>query len=146
MFKIRRIQATDFPSLIELFTEFAHFEKVPEKMNNTVSRMTDEKEYVRGFVAIDEEDRIIGYSTCFFTYHTWTGKGMYMDDLYVKEENRKQGIGKSLIESVIQDAKDNNCHRLSWQVTNWNTPAQEFYKSMGAVIQETEFNCIIYLK
>ena len=99
-FKIRNAVENDFPSIIELFKEFAEFEKLPEKMVNTVEQMIREKEYFNCFVAVNENNQIVGYSTYFFSYHTWIGKSLYMDDLYVQPEYRKKGIGKRLLESI----------------------------------------------
>ncbi|GAT63725.1 GNAT family N-acetyltransferase [Paludibacter jiangxiensis] len=139
--QIRPIEEADFTQLIALFQEFAIFEKAPELMTNTVDKMKSEKEYIKGFAAINEENTIIGYATCFFAYYTWIGKSLYMDDLYVKPEYRAQGIGTKLINSIIALAKKENCSKVRWQVSEWNTPAIGFYKSLGAQINETERNC-----
>lgn len=143
-YQFRKATEQDFEALIELISEFSVFEKMPHLMVNSLERMKEEKEFVNGFVAI-RGDVIVGYATFFFTYNTWSGKGMYMDDLYVKEEHRKQGIGKMLLELVMQESKASKCHKLRWQVTDWNLNAQEFYKSMGAWIQDSEYNCILDL-
>ncbi|MEM1136378.1 MAG: GNAT family N-acetyltransferase [Bacteroidota bacterium] len=54
---------------------------------------------------------MVGYATYFFSYHTWTGKSLYMDDLYVKSDFRKQGIGKKLLNTVIEFARKKNVKR-----------------------------------
>jgi len=142
---IREIKADDFPGLITLFTEFATFEKTPEKMTNTVDRMTVEQEFFNGFVALNDSEEIVGYVTHFFAYYTWIGKSLYMDDLYVKEEFRGHGIGTELINKVIEYAKTTNCQKVKWQVSEWNKPAIEFYKSLGASIDSVESNCDLLL-
>jgi GNAT superfamily N-acetyltransferase len=142
---IHEIEEDDFQGLVNLFQEFAHFEKLPEKMTNTVEKMKTEKAHINGFVARGEQSEIIAYVTFFFTYYTWTGKSMYMDDLYVREEFRNRGIGKRLLEKVIDFAKIEQCSKLRWQVSNWNTNAQDFYKSMGAEIDDVELNCDLML-
>ena len=142
---IRSIRESDFPQLIALFQEFATFQQQADKMSNSVAQMLKEKEYVHGFVAETPEQQIIGYATCFFSYHTWSGKSLYMDDLYVKEAYRKQGIGKALLETVIGLAKEEHCHKVRWQVSHWNKPAQDFYRLMGAQIDATELNCDLIL-
>jgi len=138
---IRKIEERDFPALISLFNEFALFEKLPEKMTNTVEQMLTEKEYLAGFVAVNGEGEIRGYVTYFFAYYTWTGKSLYMDDLYVRPIFRGQGIGTKLINEVIAFAKTENCGKLRWQVSEWNQPAIDFYKSLGANIDAVESNC-----
>ena len=142
---IREIKADDFTGLISLFTEFATFEKTPEKMINTVDRMTVEQEFFNGFVALNDSEEIVGYVTHFFAYYTWIGKSLYMDDLYVKEEFRGHGIGTELINKVIEYAKTTNCQKVKWQVSEWNKPAIEFYKSLGASIDSVESNCDLLL-
>jgi ribosomal protein S18 acetylase RimI-like enzyme len=142
---IRAATTADFPRLIELFTEFAEFERLPEKMTNSVEKMTQESEYFHGFVATNEENIIVGYATYFFCYFTWTGKSLYMDDLYVQKSFRKCGIGKQLLESVIHLAKESYCKRVRWQVSSWNDNAKSFYQSMGAKIDDVESNCDLIL-
>lgn len=137
---IRLITEKDFPALVELITEFAAFERQSDKMVNTLERMQAEKAHIHGFVAC-QEDQIVGYVICFFAYFTWIGKSMYMDDLYVKQIHRSRGIGSQLIQKVIGHARDNNCHKVRWQVSDWNAPAIEFYKKLGAQIEGTESNC-----
>lgn len=143
---IRNAGEKDFSELIKLFKEFAIFEECEDKMINSVAQMNAEKHYFNGFVAHTNDNTIIGYATYFFSYHTWVGKSLYMDDLFVKEAFRKNGVGKRLIDAVIQLAKEENCNRVRWQVSNWNKNAQEFYKKIGANISDVELNCDLILK
>ena len=138
---IRPAAENDYPAIVEMFKEFAHFEHLDERLTNTVERIKAEAEYFNCFVAINNEDEIVGYATYFFAYFTWTGKSLYMDDLYVKESCRGEGIGKLLINKVIEFAKTSRCHKLRWQVSDWNAPAIGFYKSLGAEIDNQERNC-----
>jgi GNAT superfamily N-acetyltransferase len=138
---IRKIQESDYLVLISLFKEFALFEKLPEKMTNSVEQMLREKEYLTGFVAVNDADEIVGYATYFFGYYTWIGKSLYMDDLYVRPNFRGAGVGTKLIREVIAFAKAENCKKLRWQVSEWNQPAIDFYKSLGANVDAVESNC-----
>ena len=138
---IRKIDERDFLVLISLFKEFALFEKLPEKMTNSVEQMLREKEYLTGFVAVNDVDEIVGYATYFFGYYTWIGKSLYMDDLYVRPDFRGAGVGAKLISEVIAFAKAENCKKLRWQVSEWNQPAIDFYKSLGANVDAVESNC-----
>lgn len=144
-YQIRKIEETDYPCLIKLFQEFATFEKLPEKMTNTVEAMLEETELIKGFVVCNEENKIIAYVTCFLAYYTWTGKSMYLEDLYVTTANRGKGIGTLLINKVIELAKTEKCKKLKWQVSRWNKPAVDFYKSLGAEITSIESNCDLML-
>ena len=138
---IRKIEESDYLVLISLFKEFALFEKLPEKMTNSVEQMLREKEYLTGFVAVNDADEIVGYATYFFGYYTWIGKSLYMDDLYVRPDFRGAGVGTKLINEVIAFAKAENCKKLRWQVSEWNQPAIDFYKSLGANVDAVESNC-----
>ena len=138
---IRSAVENDFPQIVDLFMEFATFEKMPEKMTNTVEKMIQEKDFFHCFVAETSDKQIVGYATYFFGYYTWIGKSVYMDDLYVKPEYRASGTGSLLIGRVIELAKSSQCHKLRWQVSNWNKPAIGFYKSIGATIDSMEQNC-----
>jgi GNAT superfamily N-acetyltransferase len=138
---IRKIEESDYLVLISLFKEFALFEKLPEKMTNSVEQMLREKEYLTGFVAVNDVDEILGYATYFFGYYTWIGKSLYMDDLYVRPNFRGAGVGTKLIKEVIAFAKAERCKKLRWQVSEWNQPAIDFYKSLGANVDAVESNC-----
>ena len=140
---IREATTDDFPEIIELFQEFAAFEK--RAMVNSLKKMIKEKDFFHCFVAESSEKKIIGYASYFYCYYTWTGKSMHLDDLYVKPEFRAKGIGKHLINKVIDLAKSSECHKLHWQVSGWNEPAKGFYRKLGATIDSTEENCDLLL-
>jgi GNAT superfamily N-acetyltransferase len=143
--KIREIQKSDYTHLIAMFKEFATFQKMPDKMTNSVERMNRESDLIHGFVIENDSGELVGYATCFYAYFTWVGKSLYMDDLYVKPEYRKKGLGKKLIESVIEKAKKDHCKKVHWQVSKWNQNAIDFYKILGAEIDDTESNCDYWL-
>lgn len=114
-------------------------------MINSVEQMTEESDYVNGFVVENDSGELIGYATCFYAYFTWIGKSLYMDDLYVKPDYRRQGLGQKLIDSVINKAKLDKCKKVRWQVSNWNQNAIDFYKSIGATVDSVESNCDYWL-
>lgn len=140
---IRAIAQKDFVRLIELFKEFAVFEKQPGKMINTYEKMVDEKAYFNGFVAETADKTIVGYATYFLCYYTWVGKSLYLDDLYVTPDYRGVSVGTTLINHLIDFAKENKCQRMRWQVSSWNVHAISFYKKLGADIDNIEQNCDI---
>ena len=140
-YTIRKIESADYPKLLSLFEELAIFEKLLSKMTNSLQRMKNEKDFIKGFVAVKEDNEIIAYATYFFAYYTWTGKSIYMDDLYVRLDFRGQGIGPKLIKKIIGVMKDEKCHKLRWQVSKWNKSAINFYKKLGATVDNIELNC-----
>ena len=142
---IRPALVPDYPEMLELFREFSVYQKLPERMKNSLEKMEEEQDFLHAFVAETETHEIIGYATWFFTYFTWSGKGMYIDDLYVKQEHRGSGVGKLLMNKVIELARESKCHKLRWQVSFWNKPAIAFYEKMGAEIDDLEKNCDLNL-
>lgn len=78
-----------------------------------------------------------GFALFFHNYSTFLGKpGIYLEDLFVLPEFRGKGIGKSMLIHLAQLAVERDCGRLEWSVLDWNTPAIEFYKSLGAVAMD----------
>jgi len=138
---IRKGEEADFDDVLALIKELAIFQGVPEKVTNTVELMNEEKNYFQCLVAEKEAREIIGVATYFYAYYTWSGKSLYLDDLYVKEESRGLKAGTMLLDKLFEIAKEENCKRVRWMVSNWNKPAIEFYKKCSAEIDEELFVC-----
>jgi ribosomal protein S18 acetylase RimI-like enzyme len=139
---IRRSTVADIPEIFLLLKEFTTFQKTPEKLFVTEAQMKEQKELFQCFVAEDAAStKIVGYACFSIIYYSWSGKALYLDDLYVKETYRGNNIGSMLMNSVIDLAKENNCKKMRWQVSKWNTHAQTFYKKLGATIDDVEINC-----
>ena len=69
----------------------------------------------------------------FLNFSTWLGKhGIYLEDLFVRPTARGTGLGKALLQTLIDIARERGYGRVEWSVLDWNTPAQDFYRSMGA--------------
>lgn len=79
----------------------------------------------------------VGLALFFYNFSTWTGwRGLYLEDLYVTPQARGTGVGKALLKRLAQIAVERGCSLFEWAVLDWNTPAQEFYKAMGATIMD----------
>ena len=139
---IRRAVVADFPAVYALFREFAVFQKTPEKLHITLDQLIADEAHFQCFVA-EMDGEIVGFATFFMAYYSWTGKAIYLDDLYVRENSRKYGIGKKLLFAVIDFSKENGCKTVRWLVSRWNGNAMAFYKSIGAEIYETEMVCVL---
>jgi len=138
---IRKATEKDFPDILLLIKELAAFERAPEKVTNTVGQMKMEKNLFSCFVAETEDKQIIGMALYFFAYYTWVGKSLYLEDIYIKEEYRKQSIGKMLLQKIFEVAREENCKRVRWQVLSWNQNAIEMYRKSGAEIDNEWLNC-----
>ncbi len=74
-----------------------------------------------------------GFAFYFFDYSTWLGApGLYLEDLFVDPPFRGLGLGRALLERLAQIALERGCARMKWEVLDWNTPAIDFYRAMGA--------------
>lgn len=76
--------------------------------------------------------KLIAYSIAYFSYSTWQGKSFFLEDIYVKPQYRKTGVGKKIFTANVKFALEENCPRFDFHVLNWN-PAKKFYESLGAI-------------
>lgn len=78
-----------------------------------------------------------GFALYFFDYSTWLGRpGLYLEDVFVDPPLRGRGIGKALLQRLASVAMEKGCARMKWEVLDWNTPAIDFYRSLGAEFQD----------
>ncbi|MEM9829866.1 MAG: GNAT family N-acetyltransferase [Bacteroidota bacterium] len=143
-FDIRKANPPDFNDIHRLIKEFATFIKHPEKVMITPEQMLRDQDHFKCLVATYEE-KIVGFATYFICYYSWTGKAIYLDDLYVVEKYRGLGMGNKLFDQVMKIGRDENCYKMKWQVSRWNEKAQEFYRGKGATIEDVEINCDLAL-
>ncbi|MEZ5919880.1 MAG: GNAT family N-acetyltransferase [Parvularculaceae bacterium] len=137
---IRNAKRKDAPVIVELIRDLAAYERAPNDAKATVkdieTALFSSNPKAFSFIA-EWNDEICGFAVYFFNFSTWTGRhGIYLEDLFVRENFRGKGIGKALLASLAKAAIDNNCARLEWSVLDWNTPAIEFYKSLGATAMD----------
>lgn len=132
------------PSVLELVKELAAYEKAPDEVTNTLEDMEKDGfglQPAYGLFVACIEDRIIGMAIYYIKYSTWKGKGVYLEDIVVRESERKQGCGRKLFEAVISKAKQLEARQLHWQVLDWNQPAIDFYKKYKPFFDQEWINC-----
>jgi len=143
---IRKGKKEDIPQVFNLVKELSIFEKAEEKVANTIERMEMEgfgdNPAFKFFVA-EVNGQIVGMALYYFSYSTWKGRSLYIDDLIVTEAFRKKGIGDQLFQKVFEVAKKEKCGKIHWQVLDWNTPAINYYKKLGAEFEGEWINCAI---
>lgn len=142
---IRPANEEDYEAIYQLIKEFAAFQQSADKVSITVAQMKKDKDLFNCLVA-ESDTGITGFASFFYCYYSWTGKALYLDDLYVKADERKKGTGKLLLDAIIKTAAENDCLKVRWQVSGWNENGIEFYKKYGATIDSTELNCDYILK
>lgn len=139
MLTIRAATIEDVPLLRELIGGLAEFEKEPHAVKITVGELARD-----GFGAsprfralIAEWDRKpAGYALFFPHYSTWRGPGLFLEDLFIRSDFRGRGVGKALLAEVARIAMQEGCVLLRWEVLDWNQPAIDLYKALGAEFSE----------
>ncbi len=142
--KIRIGTTNDIPRVLELVKELAVFEKAPNEVEVTVTEMTNwgfGKDKIFDFFVLEKENIIVGIAVYYYKYSTWKGKCLFLEDIIVTENERKNGYGKLLFNEVVKVAKAQKVRRMEWQVLDWNTPAIEFYKKYQSHLDGEWINC-----
>jgi GNAT superfamily N-acetyltransferase len=137
---IRLATAEDVPVVLQLIHELAVYEKEPDAVRATVEDLHaalfggDPVAWCHVAVL---DGAVVGMALWYRTFSTWQGKpGLWLEDLYVRPEARGTGLGKALLVELAQVAVDRGWTRFEWWVLDWNTPAQGFYRSLGALPQD----------
>lgn len=138
--RIRQATQEDAGLILDFIRELAAYENLADEVTATVEkvRATIFTDNPKAFVLIAEWDGApCGFALYFFNYSTFLCRhGVYLEDLYVREEFRGRGIGKALLGRLAAIAEMNECGRLEWWVLDCNAPSIAFYKSLGAEAME----------
>jgi GNAT superfamily N-acetyltransferase len=133
---IRAATPADVPQILALINALAAYEREPDAVTATEADLLRDGFGANPFyfcLMADHNGQPAGFALYFFNYSTWKGRpGLYLEDIFVHPEFRGRGIGKALLERVAAIAVEKDCPRLQWEVLDWNTPAIEFYRAMGA--------------
>jgi GNAT superfamily N-acetyltransferase len=138
--KIRRAGIDDVTEILALIYELALYEKAPDEAKATREQIFDSffSDDPKVFCEIVEVDgAVAGFAIWFLNYSTWQGKhGIYLEDLFIRPQYRGKGYGKALLKHLAQICEDRGYGRFQWWVLDWNEPAIEFYKSLGAIAMD----------
>jgi GNAT superfamily N-acetyltransferase len=133
---IRIATPADVPQILSFIRALAAYERAPGAVTATEADLMRDGFGPNPFYSClmaEHDGQPAGFALYFFNYSTWMGRpGLYLEDIYVQPEFRGLGIGKTLLQRVAAIAVEKNCLRLQWEVLDWNTPAIEFYRIMGA--------------
>ena len=134
--KIRPAKREEVGEVLQLIQDLATYEKALDRVEASKDNLLNTifAQEPRVFCDLVEVDsQIAGMAIWFLNYSTWQAKhGIYLEDLYIKPEFRAKGYGKALLKHLAQICDKEGYGRLQWWVLDWNSPAIEFYKSLGA--------------
>ncbi len=135
-FRIVRIRPAEVPELLKMIRELARFERLEHEVEATVASLRQAlfgPRPVAGALLAHCDGRAAGYAIYFSTFSSFVGRqGLWLEDVYVRPQFRRRGIGRSLIEAVACVAAERNCGRFEWTALNWNRNALKFYRRLGA--------------
>lgn len=141
---IREATPEDIPQILELIQLLAEYEREPDAVEATEEGLCElffgDNPAVFAHVIDDPEagsGRLAGMAIWFLNFSTWTGRhGIWLEDLYVREELRGRGYGLALMKHLAKICVERGYGRLEWTALDWNAPALGFYEALGAIRME----------
>ena len=137
---VREARESDLDRIQQLIVDLASYERAAHQVKTTIEhlRLALFGPQPAAYALVAESDKqVVGFALYFRNFSTWEGvHGIYLEDLYVMPEYRRSGLGKALLMSLAGLAVERGYARLEWGVLDWNQPAIDFYRSIGAVAMD----------
>lgn len=141
--RIREAKESDCGDIMRMIRELAEFEKLSHQVKISEEALRadgfGENPFFHCLVAEiipapgePQGSLVVGYGLYYFIYSTWTGRNIYLEDIYVMPKYRGQGIGTNIIKKVAEVALRKGCSQFRLAVLNWNKKAVNLYKFLGA--------------
>lgn len=141
--RIREAREGDCADILRMIRELAEFEQLSHQVKISEEALRadgfGENPFFRCLVAEVvpasgelQGPRVVGYGLYYFSYSTWKGRNIYLEDIYVMPQYRGQGIGTKIIKKVAEVALQKGCSQVRLAVLDWNKKAMDLYKSLGA--------------
>ena len=140
--QIRKSTPDEVPAIVRLMREFAEYENLGDYCEITEARLFDvmfgENAFVEGLVAF-HADEPVAYAMFYPYFASFRGQcGYYLEDIFVAEEFRRNGLGEAMVRIVAKLAQQRGFERIDFQVLEWNAPAVKFYEKLGAIRDDSE--------
>ena len=133
---IEPIQAQDVAELLEMIKELARFEHLEGEVEASIERLSQSffgPQPAAGALFARSDGEAAGYAIYFFTFSSFLARaGIWLEDIYVRPQFRKRGLGRRLIEAVARVGVERGCGRYEWIALHWNERALDFYRGIGA--------------
>jgi GNAT superfamily N-acetyltransferase len=136
---VRPIRPDDVDEVDAMIRELAAYERAPEQVKGSADdlrrALAAPVPLLFGHVAeAPDGSGLAGFALWYVTYSTWEGRhGIYLEDLFIRPEHRGTGLGKALLAALAEEATARGYPRVEWWVLDWNEPALEFYRGLGAI-------------
>jgi GNAT superfamily N-acetyltransferase len=135
-FSIKKAKPDDIRLILNFIRSLAHYEKLSDDVSATEQLLDKalfgEKPVAECIIGYYEE-KPAAFAVYFFNFSTFLAKpGLYLEDLFVEPEFRGMGFGRAMLIQLAGIARESGCGRFEWSVLDWNEPAINFYKSLGA--------------
>ena len=132
---IREAQQTEIALIQELVKEMATYERRPEDMTGTQEQLhywLFERK-IATILLMECDDQVIGYAIYYPIFGSFAAHAnVHLEDLYIREEYRKRGLGRVFFEAIAGRAKEEGYAKMEWSCLDWNTPSIGFYEKIGA--------------
>lgn len=137
MHRLRVATAADAATILRFIRALAEYEREPDAVHTDEPTLRAQLQATPApfeCLIAELDGRDVGFALYFHNYSTWRGRqGIWLEDLFVLPEHRGRGVGKALLTRVAAIAQERGCARLEWAVLDWNQPALDFYRSLGAI-------------
>lgn len=134
--QLRAATIDDCPLILDLIRELADYERLLHAVEATVEGL---QAHLFGAqpraeaLIVEADGALAGFALFFHNFSTFLGKpGLYLEDLYIRPAFRGRGYGRRVMQALARIALERGCGRFEWWVLDWNSPAIEFYRSLGA--------------
>jgi GNAT superfamily N-acetyltransferase len=134
--RIRGAEPADVELIHSLIVELADYERARERVVGTPELLAESlfgEDRVAEAVIAELEGETAGFALWFRTFSTWLCRpGLWLEDLYVSPDQRRAGVGRTLLGHVARVAVERGYGRVEWSALQWNPPALDFYEALGA--------------